>query len=810
MRASGLRTILAAGLVLTLAADVPAEIDPEKVRTGIERGIAYLRRTQKADGSWPDYLGNYPTGVTGLCTLALLNCGVQPDDPAVRKALIYLRNNPPPMPGERAASSGSWTYSVSLQTMVFCAADPKADFARIGRLVDWLEKAQISSGENNGCWDYGLNSTAFGGDNSNAQFALLALHEAERVGVKVKEQTWRRASGYWQRAQDPSGAWRYFNPKHKQSEEMGSMTAAGIASVIIAAGRLGEPDAKVVGETVECCGQRPQGKPDPVQKGIDWIAKRFSVHRNPRGSRQFDGRRGQTYHLYWLYGLERVGRMTGLRWIGRHDWYREGTELLVGSKAEPGKQALAGNWIGQEHGENDENVATAFALLFLSKGRRPVLISKLQHGTGIDWNRHRHDMENLTRFVEGRWRKDVKTELSWQTVSSQHVTLEDLRQTPVLFISGKDTFDVTEEQKRILRAYVDQGGFIFAEAACEGAGFDAAFRAFADEMFPDGKLLPLDDPAHPIWNAEELLNPKYIARHPLYGINTGCRVGVVYSPKNLSCYWELGHYRRDTEYPKAVLAEIDFCLGLGINVLAYATNRQLKFKYEIPQNMDEAAPSDAQRGTIFVAKLRHNGGCDEAPSALANILKTASAQLGLTVSTDRRLIAVTDKRLFDYHLVYMQGRRDFQFSSEERQILKTYLSRGGMILADAINSSPEFAKAFRREVAAITPGSKLEPIPTTHPLIAPGEENVLGVYDIRQVTLREPVAGAASERRAVKTSRIPPLLEGLKIEDRYAVIFSPYDLSCALENYESLQFPGYAREDAKKIMLNVLLYSLQR
>jgi hypothetical protein len=268
--------------------------------------------------------------------------------------------------------------------------------------------------------------------------------------------------------------------------------------------------------------------------------------------------------------------------------------------------------------------------------------------------------------------------------------------------------------------------------------------------------------------------------------------------------------RRENEYSKPVLAEIDFCLGLGINVLAYATNRQLKFKYEVPQTVEETAPPDAQRGTIFIAKLRHGGGCDEAPTALANVLKTASAQLGLSVSTDRRLIAVTDKRLFDYHLVYLQGRRDFHFSDEERKILKTYLARGGMILADAINSSPEFAKAFRREIAAIIPTSKLEPISPTHPLIAPGDENVYGVYDIRTVTLREPVAGGPGERRAVKTSQIPPLLEGLKLDDRYQVIFSPYDLSCALENYESLQFPGYAREDAKKIMLNVLLYSFQR
>ena len=31
------------------------------------------------------------------------------------------------------------------------------------------------------------------GDNSNSQFALLALHEAERVGVKASDRTWRLA-----------------------------------------------------------------------------------------------------------------------------------------------------------------------------------------------------------------------------------------------------------------------------------------------------------------------------------------------------------------------------------------------------------------------------------------------------------------------------------------------------------------------------------------------------------------------------------------------------------------------------------------
>jgi hypothetical protein len=39
-------------------------------------------------------------------------------------------------------------------------------------------------------------------------------------------------------------------------------------------------------------------------------------------------------------------------------------------------------------------------------------------------------------------------------------------------------------------------------------------------------------------------------------------------------------------------------------------------------------------------------------------------------------------------------------------------------------------------------------------------------------------------------------------------MFSPYDLSCALENHESLECAGYTRKDAARIGLNVLLYSL--
>ena len=91
-------------------------------------------------------------------------------------------------------------------------------------------------------------------DNSNTQFALLALHEAERAGVPVKEQTWRLVQNYWRRTQNLDGSWGYM----EATAGTGSMTCAGIAAMVIADDRLHRGDAEVQGDKVRCCGTQEQ------------------------------------------------------------------------------------------------------------------------------------------------------------------------------------------------------------------------------------------------------------------------------------------------------------------------------------------------------------------------------------------------------------------------------------------------------------------------------------------------------------------------------------------------------------------------
>ena len=762
-------------------ASARAEITADQVREAIQRGTDYLKSQQKENGSWQEWMGQ-DGGVTGLATLALLNCGMGPDDASVRKGLDYLRK-----------LKSETTYVVSLQTMVLAEAEPKRDLAIIGRNVKWLEQTQIKEGPRKGAWSY----PRANGDNSNSQFALLALHEAERVGVAVEGRTWRLAKAYWEDCQNPDGSWGYY----KGLPGTGSMTSAGITSLIITSGAVHQGDAKVAGDRIECCAQG-ESEDDRIERALQWLAANFSVTRNP-------GAQSQSWLLYYLYGLERVGRPTAQRFIGRHDWHREGADHLLANRD------MFNGWKGTGHAENDERIATSLALLFLSKGRRPVLVSKLKHGPDDQWNQHRSDVANLTRYVESKWRRP----LTWQVVDVQAAKVDDLVQSPVLYYCGKNSplpagNEAQQELAQKLRDYLDRGGFLFAEAYCGGAAFDEGFRELMKRVFPEPEYqLRLLPPEHPIWRAEELVPPEQV--RPLYGIEFGCRTSVVYCPVDanggvrppLSCLWELSHSGRDRDYSPPVKAKVDGGLAIGANVMAYATNRELKYKDEIPSIVERLAPGDTlRRGRLYVANLRHPGGCNAAPRALVNLLEAAARELGLRVGPEERQVALTDDALFDYHLIFMHGRNSFRLTDAERRQLKSYLERGGTLFADSICSSQAFTESFRRELAAIFPDRPLEPVPADDPLLTP----TYGGFSLGTVTRRDPQQSDAKGPLKAMLRKVSPELEAIRFGDRYGVIFSRYDLSCALEKHDSLECQGYIPEDAARIGLNVVLYSLQQ
>ncbi|MCE9546939.1 MAG: DUF4159 domain-containing protein [Planctomycetia bacterium] len=767
-----------------------SDINPAEFRRSIERAIAFLKREQKPDGGWTSWPG-FQGGETGLCTLALIEAGVPTKDPAVQRALKHLRSITP----ER-------TYDVALQTMALCRAGEAADLPTIRRNAQLLERTQQSDGDGRGAWGYPQEA---GGrvDNSNTQFALLALYDAEQAGVKINPEVWKQALIYWERTKNGRGSWGYVHG----APSTGSMTSAGISSMIIASASASPDDARADQGGCQCVNQQQS---EAVENALAWLGDNFNISHNPQaGERPIDAASRSNWNRhYYLYGLERAGRLAARRFfVGgaragqprQYDWFREGANLLLHS------QDAAGGWSGLGPGEAMEHVSTSFALLFLAKGRRPVLISKLQR-PGNDWNLLRHDLAHLTAYAEKKW----KLPMTWQIIDGRTATLGDYCQTPVLFLSGRDRLVfANDEQKHLLRAYVEEGGFIFADACCEGAEFAESFKQLMRDVFPEPQLAlkPLE-PDHPIWSIEEKVKPQFVDPKTrwLWGIDVGCRTSVVLCTGNVACYWELDRAHRDPPLAPAVADELEACRAIGINVLAYATNRNLKKKEEVPRDVQMAdTHTQSKRGHLAIAKLKHAGGCDDAPRALTNLLEALAKGYELHVDPKAPLLEITDESLFNYHFVFLHGRNDFRLSQPEVDQLKKFVERGGMIFGDSLCASPAFAEAFRREMRRVVPAAALARIPMTDPIFT----TAYGGQDITHVTRREAVRHRQGEPLEIKLRNdVEPVLEGAKVGERYVVIFSPFDISCALEHQAAPQCHGYIPEDAARIAINVLLYSL--
>ena len=721
-----------------------AGVTREEVERSIKVAVAYLLKAQKRDGNW----GN-EAGESALVLLALLTAGESPDSEPLRRGIKALR-------GANFAPNKA-VYTVSLITMVLAAADPQEYKKEIFRYAEWLEMAQNAFGS----WTY---NTAYGrgggGDNSNTQYALLGLNAASEAGFSVSPEVWFKARRYWEACQNADGSWGYV-PKNPGTA---SMTCAGISSLIITGLKRVQGREQLVGDRIDRCGE--EAVSPSLQRGIDWMSSHLDVSQNA-GS-------GLSWHYYSLYGLERAGRLSGRRFFGNDDWYREGAAFLVQAQ-----DRLQGFWPARGN-EADPLWTTSFALLFLAKGRAPVLVNKLRHGPGTDWNNDHDDITNLVGVVSRDW----KHLLTWQVVDPNRASVEDMLQAPIGYLNGHEFPVFTDQGKARLREFVEQGGVLVAEACCSRREFDRGFRQLMKEIFPepDLELHPLAED-HAVWRSKYKLEPSV---HPLWGIEQGCRTVVIYSPDDLSCYWNQLENQPGNPRVRAATA-------LGQNIVDYATGRELPADKLAVRDVADFKQDRPRRGALRIGKLRHAGDWNIAPLAIPNLTTALRDKLKFDVVINHKELFPRDPNLIHYPLIYLHGRASVDFSEEDLAALRRHLDPGrGTFFADAACGSPAFDASFRRFVAELMPKNPLVSIPKddeffTHPT----------GYDLSDAR-RTPSAGGQAG---------VPDLEGVKIDGRWAIIYSKLDLGCALQKQAGIECKGYTHESALKITTNIVLYA---
>ncbi|HMP15711.1 MAG TPA: DUF4159 domain-containing protein [Gemmatales bacterium] len=769
------------------------EPTPQQVRDAIQKGIEFLKRSQdNQSGNWerfnaaPIQLGDYSGGVTALATLALLESGVNPEEPYMKKALGYLEKLPPKK-----------TYVASLQAIALAQADPVRYGPKVREIIDWLiQVADSSQGGTMLAWGYPLGGVNRP-DHSNTQYAVLALREAHAQGIKVPAGVWTKVKKMYLKSQNRSGGWGY-NIEQDGSDRL-TMTTAGVCGLLIcdmSNSVIGQPDAN--GEFPNC-GQRDLENEAALEKGLRQIGSKFTID---IGRNLFEG---TSFPFYNIYGIERAGRLSGLRFFARGqntliDWYRMGVRTLLSIQNQSGK------WEAKALIDGDPVLATSFSLLFLSKGKTPILIQKIAHGPtprpySGNWNVHHNDVRHLTDFCSKQvFKKDNRPiPLTWQIFDAarqsragdvdQNVLLQDMLQSPIIYLHGLEAPKFADGEKTLLKRYVEQGGFIIAEATAGRADFDQGFRRLCKELFPDRELTPLAE-GHPIWTAAF---PVPAGSFELQAIDLGCKTCLVYAPRGISAHWESNLHQ---ENPRTKLA-----FQLGANIVAYATGLEPPedklTKKQIVQNEE----SPIRRNFLEIAQLNYGGkNWQPAPNAMRVVSNQALKQ-GLDVILQTKAVTIDDADLFNSKFLYMHGRGLFEWDAEQKKRLRGHLENGGLLLCDACYGDKVFDQRFRESIQAMF-GRELEPIPISDPLFS---KRVSG-KEITRVQCRTEAGKPYTE--------MEPLFEGIRSDPKdptsaWIVVYSKYDLGCALDRHASTDCIGYQHDSALDLAMQVLLYALK-
>ncbi|KPJ77118.1 MAG: hypothetical protein AMS14_01210 [Planctomycetes bacterium DG_20] len=574
------------------------------------------------------------------------------------------------------------------------------------------------------------------------------------------------------------------------------MTAAGLASLQIIAD-LVEPASGCP------CKDGRSRKADSeterrIDAALDWLARNFTATRNPGWPHKinFD----EVY--YWLYSMERVGIACGYKHFGGHNWYKEGAAFLVS------RQLADGSWrqidpavrTPIEHWGGGGVPDTCFAILFLYKGRAPVVFNKLRFAGA--WNPHRRDAANLTRYIE--WAKEQP--FHWQIVDLA-APLEELHDAPILYISAESVPQWTDADKDKLRAFTDTGGTILLEASCGNPAVREWAKTFAADLWPEWPLKPLGGD-HPVFT-----DPYPLAKRPeLMGISDGLRTILYYAMDDVSCPW---HTRAFTSR--------EYLFRWGINLFACATDRaplraKLAGREPPPDDRYRETPRPGPRTSLRIARLKTSG--DWHVGANYRCFKQLGGHLrdtlGLALDvTEPARAPITDggvepANLKGFDAAYLTGTGGFSLGEAERKALASWLADGGFLWAEAAGGAEAFDQALRELAEAA--GWRLELLPKDHPLMT-GKMPPAAAYDLTSgVTFRRAlrIGRAKNDHAELWGIFIDANDEKGTARQRMVGLYSPLDVAFSLSPYQAHDLRGYEPADAAAVATNIVLYLTAR
>jgi hypothetical protein len=154
---------------------------------------------------------------------------------------------------------------------------------------------------------------------------------------------------------------------------------------------------------------------------------------------------------------------------------------------------------------------------------------------------------------------------------------EKLKEYPFLFMTGESYYDLSDRQRRNLKDYINQGGFLLMDDCMLDPGGDFFYKSsfkILNEVFGDGAVKKVGNEHEVFHNVFDLskIGLPYIQaqRHGARGVFIEDRLAVFLSSTDIHCGWcdragrmfGNGGRRGDHSYKEAI--------RMGINIIMYA------------------------------------------------------------------------------------------------------------------------------------------------------------------------------------------------------------------------------------------------
>ena len=587
-------------------------------------------------------------------------------------------------------------------------------------------------------------------DNSNSQIAVLAMWHAEENGIEISQKYWQVVDQHWRTAQDASGGWCYapftgIDPRWKKIAP--TMSAAGLASLYITSDRL----------ATEVLLEPKVDK--PLANGLAWV----NEHYEP--SIKLD-------NLYYLYSVERVGLASGRKFFGNKPWFAITAADLL--KTQQGD----GSWTSGLDGQSPA-IDTAFALLVLARGCNPIMFNKLEypsHKTGAvsRWDARPRDDAHLTRWMSREFEKP----LNWQIVNLQ-VSPEEWLDAPILLITGSVDPEFTDADLGKIKAFVQAGGTIFSTSDGRSQSFTKAMQHDA-ALIVDNKYEMRELPKeHQLFTMD---TARKINGLRIFGMSNGVREVWLHCPDDFGEAWQRNGFARSAAW------------NFPANLCLYCTGKS-GFRQKLRSLVVGPATAPA-RHQIALARLDYQANADPEPAAWPRLVKLAARDFATQVKLTTVKIDAVDPHATP--VAHLTGTGHVTFTAGQQAKLKAFIDGGGTLLVDAAGGNEEFAGSAAPMLMGLYPSAQMVTIPLEDELYSGKVPDTQAIDEVKYRRYYVMEKGRARK----------PQIQGIKLNGRWAVLYSSEDLTSGLLGTNTWGNLGYAPDSAEALVRNMLLYAV--